>query len=264
MVDVREAARDVARQGDDHPAVEKAARAGLVAYGVVNLLIAWIALQLALGGGGNASSTGALHKLASEPFGAVLVWAVAVGMFLLVLWRVVQVVAEHEWTAALKAVIYLLIGVTAVQVAAGSGGSGGSGGGTDSWTATLLRLPGGALIVGAVGLGVVVYGVVQIRRGWSEDFLDDLDAEGRSGADGRAYRIFGKAGYTAKGVAVGLVGGLFCWAALTQDAQRSGGLDVALQKLLRAPAGPVLLAAVAIGIACYGLFCFARARHLST
>ena len=27
--------------------------------------------------------------------------------------------------------------------------------------------------------------------------------------------------------------------------------------------GPVLLAAIAIGIAAYGLFCFARAKHLS-
>ncbi|MGZ4457203.1 MAG: DUF1206 domain-containing protein, partial [Nocardioides sp.] len=29
------------------------------------------------------------------------------------------------------------------------------------------------------------------------------------------------------------------------------------------PFGPFLLGLIAVGIACYGLFCFARARHLS-
>jgi hypothetical protein len=34
--------------------------------------------------------------------------------------------------------------------------------------------------------------------------------------------------------------------------------------VLQQPFGPVLLVLIAAGIACYGLFCFARARHLST
>ena len=33
--------------------------------------------------------------------------------------------------------------------------------------------------------------------------------------------------------------------------------------MLQQPFGPVLLGLIAIGIGCYGLFCFARARHLS-
>ena len=47
-------------------------------------------------------------------------------------------------------------------------------------------------------------------------------------------------------------------------AKKSGGLDVALQTVLEAPFGPVLLGAIALGIISYGVFCLARAKHLST
>jgi hypothetical protein len=55
---------------------------------------------------------------------------------------------------------------------------------------------------------------------------------------------------------------LFLYAAITHDPQKSGGLDEALRELLQKPFGAPLLVAVALGFACYGLFCFAWARHL--
>ncbi len=59
------------------------------------------------------------------------------------------------------------------------------------------------------------------------------------------------------------MGGLFCYAAITHDPKKSGGLDQALQTVLEQPFGQVLLTAIALGIAAYGAFCFARAKHLS-
>jgi hypothetical protein len=233
----------------------------MAAYGVVNLLVGWLALQLALGDhSGKASSSGALHELAQQPLGAVLVWAVAVGMLLLVAWRVVEVVVDHEWGSGLKAVIYAAIGVSAVKVAVGDG----SKGGTDSWTATLMDMPAGQLLVGAVGVAILGYGGFQVHKGWTEKFREDLEAEATTGDLGSAYVWLGKVGYIAKGVAIGIVGGLFAWAALEHSAKKSGGLDVALQTVLQAPAGPVLLGVIALGILCYGVFSLARAKHLST
>lgn len=258
---VKETAGDVAREGDDHPWVRTAARIGMAAYGVVNLLIGWLALQLALGDqSGSASSSGALHELAQQPLGAMLVWAVAIGMLLLVIWRTIEVVLDHEWGAGLKALLYAAIGISAVKVALGDG----SKGGTDSWTAQLMSVTGGQLLVGAVGLGIVAYGLVQIHKGWSEGFREDLEAEATTGDLGSLYVWLGKVGYIAKGVAVGIVGGLFVWAALEHSAKKSGGLDVALQTVLEAPGGSVLLGAIALGILCYGTFCLARAKHLDT
>ncbi len=258
---IKESVGDVAQRGDDHPGVRHAARAGMAAYGVVNLLIGWLALQLALGDqSGKADSSGALHELAKQPLGAALVWAVAVGMLLLVLWRAVEVLVEHEWGSAVKGVLYAAIGVSAVKVAVGEG----SKGGTDSWTAQLMGLPGGRLLVGAVGLAIIGYALKQAHKGWTEGFRDDLEAEGQRGDLGSAYVTLGKVGYVAKGIAVGIVGGLFVWAAVEHQAKKSGGLDVALQTVLDAPAGPMLLFVIALGIVCYGAFCLARAKHLDT
>jgi hypothetical protein len=129
-------------------------------------------------------------------------------------------------------------------------------------TQRLMRAPGGPLLVGAVGVAVLAVAGFLAWRGWAEKFRSKLDVDGQSGRDGRAYVLFGKVGYLAKGAALAIVGALFLSAALTHDAKRSGGLDVALRTLLHQPFGGVLLAVVAVGLGCYGLFCFAWARHL--
>jgi hypothetical protein len=125
-----------------------------------------------------------------------------------------------------------------------------------------MDLPAGQLLVGAIGLGVVVVAGVLAYRGWKEKFRSKLDVDGRTGKDGRAYVLFGKIGYIAKGVALAVVGLLFLYAAVTHDSSKSGGLDQALHKLLEQPFGSVMLVVIAIGFAGYGLFCFAWARHL--
>jgi hypothetical protein len=266
-------ASDTAEQAHESDWLDHAIRAGLVAYGVVHLLIAWLAIQLALGEKeDSASNSGAMHYLAQQPLGEVLVWLVAVGMFLLVVWRLLEFAFGYRdesddtkrWrkraTSLGKAVIYGAIGWSAVQTATGSGGGKG---GTDSTTAKLMQLPGGQLIVGAVALAIIGYGCSLVYRGWTEKFREHLDAQGQSGTDGSAYVKLGKAGYIAKGISIALVGGLFGYAAITHDPKKSGGLDQALQTVLEQPFGQVLLIAIGLGIAAYGIFCFARAKHLS-
>lgn len=265
-----------ARRAENSDWVDHAVRGGLVAYGVVHLLVGWLAAQLALGdSAGSASSDGALHELARKPFGGVLVWLVAVGMLLLVLWRLLEATAGHRdcdggerWrkraTSVLKAGIYGAVGLSAVGVAAGSGGGGGGGrDGSETLTSRLMTLPAGDWIVAAVGVAVVGYGGNLVRRAWTEKFREHLTAEGRSGQAGAAYLWTGKIGYAGKGIAVGVVGALFCWAAWTHDPEKSGGLDQALQQVRQQPFGQALLLVIAVGIVCYGLFTFARARHLS-
>ena len=262
-----------AARAEDSDWLDRAVSFGLVVHGVVHLVVAWLALQLAFGEEqDSASNSGALHYLAQQPLGGALVWMVAVGMLFLVLWRLLEFGFGYRdesddakrWrkraTSLGKAVIYGAIGWSAVQTATGSGGGKG---GTDSTTAKLMQLPAGAWIVGAVGLAIIGYGGSLVYRGWTEKFREHLDAQGQSGQDGSAYVLLGKVGYIAKGIAIGLVGSLFVYAAFTHDAKKSGGLDQALQKVLQVPFGQVLLIAIGLGIAAYGVFCFARAKHLS-
>ncbi|GAB3194994.1 DUF1206 domain-containing protein [Nocardioides hungaricus] len=239
-------------------------RAGYVALAIVYLTIAWLAVQLALGDReGKPSSTGALRELAQQPLGAVLVWIVALGLFLLALWQAIAAFTENDLKdraqAAGKAIVYAVIGVSGVKVAIGAGSSGK---GEEAWTAQLMDLPGGQLLVGLVALGIVGYGGYEVYRAWTDKYAEELDHEGRSGATGTAYLWFGKVGCAARGVAFAIIGGLFGYAAITHDAQKSGGLDQALFEVLDMPFGSVLLCAIGLGLACFGLFTLARARHL--
>jgi Domain of Unknown Function (DUF1206) len=240
-------------------------RAGYVALAIVYLMIAWLAVQLALGDrSGTPSSSGALRELAQQPLGGVLVWVVSIGMFLLAIWQAIEVVAGDELKdralAGGKAVIYAVIGFSGVKVATGSSSSGRS---EETWTAKVMNLPGGQLLVGLLALGIIGYGLYEIYRAWTDKFADELTHEGRSGSTGTAYLWFGRIGSAARGVAFAIVGGLFGYAAITHDAKKSGGLDQALYEVLDQPFGPVLLCAIGLGLGCFGLFTLARARHLS-
>jgi hypothetical protein len=126
-----------------------------------------------------------------------------------------------------------------------------------------MNLPAGQLLVGVVGAVVIGTGVYLVYKGLSEKFTEDLTAEGQSGETGTAYIAVGKVGYAAKGVAIGLVGALVGYAAVTHEPRKSAGLDQALQEVLAQPFGPYLLGAIGVGFGCFGLFCFAHARHLS-
>jgi hypothetical protein len=263
---------DQGRQAHDSTGLDWVARAGLVAYGVVYVLIGWLAVQLALGDrSGKPSSSGALRELAQQPFGGVLIWVVSLGMFLLATWQLVEAAFGHHdeqgkkrlgerLASAGKAVVYIVIGASGVRIAVGSGSSGQSG--EESLTAKLMDLPAGQVLVFALGLAIIGFGVFQLYRAWTEGFADKLDGQGRSGRTGTAYIAFGKAGYSARGVAFAVVGALFCYAAVTHESSKSGGLDQALFEILDQPFGPFLLGVVGVGLACFGLFTFAQARHL--
>jgi NADH:ubiquinone oxidoreductase subunit 6 (subunit J) len=271
MADVSDQAEQMGRRAENSEWTDRAVRVGMVAYGIVHLTIAWLAIQLATGNSsGSASRNGALHQLAQQPFGKFIVWVVAIGMLLLVLWKLLEAYVDHQnedgakaWLKVTldvgKAIVYGTLGVSAFHTATGSKSSNSA----TSMTSKLMDQPFGRWLVGLVGLAIIGYGVYLIYDGYTEKFLKHLDAEGKRGDQGKAFKMFGKVGYIAKGVALGAIGALFIFAAVDHKAKKSGGLDQALHKVLQQPFGPVLLFAIAVGIGCYGLFCFARARHLS-
>ena len=84
---------DAAGQVHRSTVLEIGMRAGIVAFGVVHLLIAWIALQLAwTTENRNANTRGALHSLAAQPFGGVLLWVTAIGLVGLAIWQALEAV----------------------------------------------------------------------------------------------------------------------------------------------------------------------------
>lgn len=243
---------------------------GLLAYGVVHLLIAWIAVQLAWSGSNQqASQAGAFHQLASTSIGRVLLWITAVGLFALTLWQLFEAGWGHHeaqgraqvgrrLASAGKAVVYLALGISAVTTAAGSSNSN-SNTGEKTLTAKLLSVMFGRLLVIVVGIVVIVVSGQLVYRGVTRKFTRDLE-----GGVGTGIVRLGQIGYVAKGIAMAIVGVLFLVAAITFDPQKAGGMDTALRTLRDEPFGPVLLTVMALGIACFGLYCFAWSRRAKT
>jgi hypothetical protein len=262
----------VAAEARDHPALEWGARAGFAVYGVVYVVLAWLAVQVAVGGGQSKSVSGhgALQEVAQQPLGGVVLWVAFAGFCALVLWEAATAIGGHHdqqgarkvmgrLGSACKAVVFAAFAVSSAEVALGSGGGGS---GAESWTARLMRLPAGPAIVGAVGVGIAAYGGYSIFRAFGDRWRQELEPEGRTGSLGKFITFLARAGYSTRGVAFGIIGGLFVWAAVTQDPRHSGGLDQALERLRGAPFGSVLLALIALGLACYGVYNVAKAWHL--
>jgi len=254
--------------------LDRGVRLGLVVYGVVHLIIAFTTVQLAFGdSSGQASQQGALSQLARSPLGDTALVLVAVGLAAMVVWQLTEALVGHtdaeggarvvKRVASLaKAVVYGVLGFSAGQMVLGSGGSSSGGSSTDGLTARLMSAPGGQLLVGAVGAGIVAVGGYLAYKGLAEKFTKHLDVRAAWGRRREPIVWLGKVGYCGKGAALAAVGALFVVAAAQHDAQESGGLDVALQQLLREPFGPALVVAVGAALGCFGLYCFAWARHL--
>ncbi len=264
-------ATGVARRTQSHQGtVRKLGRAGYLAYGVIHLLVGWLALQVAFGGSGkSADSSGALSQLAQLPLGKVMLVVITIGLALLAVWKITQVILGVDGEDGGKEIL-LRVGFAIQAVALGglavSAGKFAAGGGSSSSskqqgiTATLLGSTGGKVLIVLAGLavlgagiGMAVYGI--LRKFEKTLLLGQLSRRGQ-----RVVKALGTVGYPAKGVAYSIVGVLLIAAAATADPKKSRGLDAALHTLAGQPYGKLLLVVVAVGIICFGAFCFARAR----
>ena len=254
--------------------LENLARVGLIAYGVVHLLIAWLALQLAWGGGGaSADQSGALATLAQQPFGKPLLWVLALGLVALALWQLGEVLrhraglrstgeAKKKATVKVvksvaKAIMFLALAFLAFRYASGGGQSGS---GQQQTVSGVFAWPGGSFLLGIAALVIIGVGAYLVHKGVTKRFLKEIDTAQATASQQRTIERLGQVGYPAKGVAIALVGVLLGWAAITFDPAKATGLDGALRTVLDAPFGKWLLSLVALGIAAYGVFCFFRAR----
>jgi hypothetical protein len=242
-------------------------RVGLVGLGVVQLLIAWLAAQVALGSRGeSASKDGALQELAGKSWGAALLWVIGISLFALALWQLGEAIwgrksgggVLRRITHVAEALLFGLLGFSAVRVAAS--GKAQSNSQQAGLTKKVLDAPAGQVIVAVAGLVVVGAAVYLIVKGVKKKFAQDLDLATASPATRKTTIRLGQAGYIAQGVAWGIVGVLIVVAAIQHDPDKATGLDTALATLAAQSYGTVLLLIVALGLACFGVYCFLDAR----
>ncbi len=264
-----------AREVTDHPVLTHLARVGLVAYGAVHLLIAFLAARMALGlRGADADQTGALLTVGQGPGGRVLLWAIGLGLISLGIWQAGEILlwwhglldARHRRRTAVvcakclaKGGVYGFFGITALLFALGLEYEADER--LQELTEETLLIPGGAALVGTVAAGVVAVGLYTLVRGLTGGFMKDIDLPAAPDRWEPVIEGIGRIGYVAKGIAFGLAGVLLWRAAVSSDVSDATGLDGAMTAIAGVAAGPWLLAGVAAGFAAFGVYALARARY---
>lgn len=268
-----EKAADITRAA--RPWIERLARYGYAAKGVVYILIGSLAALGAFkgGGGGATDSRGALTQIVYRPYGRVMLGVVAVGLAGYALWRVVQALRDTEekgtsWKGLAVRAGYACIGFvyaglsfSAVRLIFGQGAGAGSDETTKGWTAFALMFPLGQLLVGLAGLGVVGFGLWQCYKAFTARFCRKWKRhEMHEHAHGLAMRV-GQVGLYARAVVFFIIGAFLIQAAWHARADEARGLGGALRALEQQPYGPYVLGAVALGLVAYGLSMFVEARY---
>lgn len=259
--------------------IERLARFGYAAKGVVYILVGVLAFQAAFNWGGRITgSEGAFRTIANQPFGNVLLFIVAVGLVGYVLWRFVEAFRDPEHNDSglsafgrrlsyfISGLIYASLAIAAFRIVfssgSGSGSSGGSGGSSSSQgTATLLSQPFGQWLVALVGVAIVAYGFYCFYKAYSTKFRRHLKLAQMSLKEQKWSTRIARFGLTAKGVVSVIIGYFFIQAARASDPSQARTTEGALQTLQQQPYGAWLMGLVALGLIAYGIHLEVQARY---
>jgi len=245
-----------------------AARLGLTARGIIYLLIGWVAVMLALGKTTReADQRGALQMLAGQPFGMVALWLLGIGFAAYALWRLSEAAfgvtgdgrdAGPRLRSLVRALIYAGFAVMTFLIINGTGHS--QSGQQQDWTARLMHQPGGRWAVAAIGVAIVIAGLVLVAEGARLKFEKYLRLGDMSARTRRVVEWLGMAGTAARGLIFAIAGVLVVDAAVTFHPAKAGGLDKALRTLRDQPFGQVGLIAAAAGLIVFGIYGLCEAR----
>jgi len=255
--------------------METLARFGYAAKGFVYGAIAILALLTAFSvqGGETTGTTGALHTIAQQPAGKILLLLIAIGLVGYVLWRLIQAVADPDNKGSdakglFSRLGYLLSGLAYMGIAANSallafGSSSGSSGGDSSkqdWTAMVMQQPFGRWLVGLGGALAIGIGFYKIYKAYKTKFRKKLDLSSLAPDHKKWLVNISRFGIAARGVVFIMIGFFILEAARNYDPQKVKGLDGVLATLAQQPWGKVLLALMAFGLLAYAVYLLLQAR----
>lgn len=261
------------KQAAAHPWVERLARFGYAAKGVVYFVVGLLAAQTALGVGGKTTdSSGALETIVTQPFGKFLLALVTIGLVGYAVWRLVQTVLDPEHSGgtnakqiakrigyALSGFAYAGLAVTAVKLIFGTGDS--SGDSTQDWTARFMSQPFGQWLVGLAGVVTIVVGLSFLYQAYKAKFQKHFKLSEMSDKERIWTKRMGQFGIAARGIVFSVIGFFLIQAALHSNAREARGLGGALASLAQQPFGSWILALVAFGLIAYSIYSLIEARY---
>lgn len=250
--------------------LQRFARFGLASKGVVYCLMGLLTVLAALGlSAEKGNKTEAFKVVYDQPFGKVLLIAIAIGLCGYVTLRVFQAFLDIDGKGkdakglatrfgyATSAILYLSLIVYAIKLASGNPGSRDT---KEFFVSKIMSYPMGEWAIAIAGLIIIGAGINQIYKGISRKFMKRVKLYHSD-----YYNTFQKAGiigYVSRGLVFSIVGYFLFRAALDSNPGEAEGTEAAFD-FLQQNFGNVLMGIVALGLVAYGIFMFVKARHES-
>jgi hypothetical protein len=237
-------------------------RVGYAARAAVYCIIAAIALDAARRFDPNEPRgvIGGLHKLADQPGGRLMLGLLAIGLAAQVAWRAVQTFTNIEqphghaprWTTRFG---WSCIGVFYASLFARAVGflfhhDGDRGAHKRHFVLRVLAHASGRAVIYGVGIGLMVFAVVELYKAWRVTFLDDFDRRALPRRRRLTLIIVGRVGLVGRGFVFGAAGLMLVRSAWRARADTIGTGDV-LRHLVAGPLGSAIVAAIALGLFAY-------------
>jgi len=257
------------------PGLEWLARLGYAAKGVVYIIVGVLAVQVAIGEGGQTEGTrGALQTLASQPFGQIFLGLVALGLLGYGIWLLIRAGLQtgsqrgssdaidiiKRIGIAIAGIIHLALAFYAFQILTGSA-SGGGEGTAQTWVAQIMQQDWGRWLVVLAGLCVIGFGLYRLYQAYTTEFTKELDLDDMDATERKWTIRFGRMGLAAQGIVFMMIGSFLVQAGVQFDPSEVRGLGGALQTLAQQPYGPWLLGIVALGLIAHGVYMFIKMRY---
>jgi hypothetical protein len=270
----RRAAETKTAQVERHGSFRWMARAGIAGRGVIYVILAIFAADIALHGNSPepASGTGAIAEVARQPAGPVLVAILVVGLGSYGAWRAIEALSGYErpgkrqnlwvrigWLAIAGVYMTLCVRAIVLLTTGARIGSAGSSRHVQAWAGRVLVWPAGRVLLGAAAVGVLIGAIALATWGVAHRYKKELCLDRLPPGACKVPQILGASGNVARGFMIGLVGVYLLDAAVDGRATKVKTVDLALESLAHEGFGTVVIGLLAAGLLCFAIYSLAEA-----
>jgi hypothetical protein len=238
-------------------------RSGFAARGIVYGLLGYIALST--GGEAKDGASAVYDYLQDVPLGNVILWLMVFGLLAYAAFRFLSAIADVQHKGSdtkgmarrtgdfASGIAHLLLTYAAYQFATGTKQSSQGESGSQEMAGSVLSMDLGTLVIGAIGLGFLIGGLMQLKTAWNASFMKRISSSAPPGV-----KTVGQIGIAARAVVFLVIGWSMVKGAWFTSEEQVKGLGEAILSLRDTG---LLYTLVALGLILFGLFNFVMARY---